>query len=463
MKELYPPAYRAAETRQVMDWIRAGQSGSIVGLRGAGKSYFLYSLCGQEVRQRHLGPRCDDFVFVLTDLLALTECTEWATCELVLDRLLDQARLLGQARPPAVEPEIAAEMAALHREATQARDLFTVERALERCVNALCKQPGRRVVLLLNEFDTVFQMLDLHLFRCLRAIFEAHKGQVSYVVVVSRELADLRSDLAGVDPFYRLVGRNTCYLGPLCEADARYMIEYEAAQRSAALSAEDIARVCELSGGHPATLKAILGLLWDVRRGGSLARLAATLDGEPAVQAECRKVWDGLTEGEQAALRALAAGAQADPGALQRLEYRGLVRADQSGVGLFSPLFAAFVRRQLPPPAGGVIVSHSPRVVQVAGQPVADLTELEFELLYYLYEHRDRVCTKDELIEHVYRQQYERMAGGVSDEALHALVSRLRAKIEPDREHPVYIITVRGEGYRFGERHGQERMLSGDD
>ena len=75
----------------------------------------------------------------------------------------------------------------------------------------------------------------------------------------------------------------------------------------------------------------------------------------------------------------------------------------------------------------------------------------EFELLCYLYEHRGRVCTKDELIENVYRQRYGRMAGGVSDEALHALVSRLRGKIEPERRRPRYVLTVRGEGYKFVE------------
>jgi len=34
--------------------------------------------------------------------------------------------------------------------------------------------------------------------------------------------------------------------------------------------------------------------------------------------------------------------------------------------------------------------------------------------------------------------------------ALQTLISRLRAKIEPDRS-PCYIVTVRGEGYKFVE------------
>jgi two-component system alkaline phosphatase synthesis response regulator PhoP len=43
------------------------------------------------------------------------------------------------------------------------------------------------------------------------------------------------------------------------------------------------------------------------------------------------------------------------------------------------------------------------------------------------------------------------MKGGVSDEALQTLISRLRDKVEPDRRRPQYIVTVRGAGYKFVE------------
>ena len=75
--------------------------------------------------------------------------------------------------------------------------------------------------------------------------------------------------------------------------------------------------------------------------------------------------------------------------------------------------------------------------------------DLEFEALYYLHEHRGEVCTKDDLIAYVYRQRYDRTMGEVSDEMLQTLISRLRAKIEPTPRRPRYLLTVRGEGYRF--------------
>jgi DNA-binding winged helix-turn-helix (wHTH) protein len=441
-RDRYTLNYRSAETRQVMGWIKAGQSGCLIGLRGVGKSNFLYFLINQNVRQRHLGAGQADF-FALVDVFALTECTEWAVCELMLHRLLSQLR------SSTVEPEIVEEMLALHREAVRTRDLFTVERALERCVDALCRRAGRRVVLLLSKFDAVFRTLDPSLFRCLRAIHDAHKGQISYVVSVVNHLDSLRDDLSGVDPFYRLVSRNVCSLGPFNKADASYMIEYETAQRSTTLSAEDTARLIEFSGGHAGLIKAMLSLLWDTRYGGELEELVSLLKDEPAVQAECRKVWGSLSESEQAGLCALASGAETDARVIRQLEYRGLIRQSKSTPLIFSPLFADFVRRQTPSPTDGTLIRRSPVLVQIEGRRVEDLTELEFEALCYLYERRGRVCTKDELIQNVYGQQYDRMKGGVSDEALQTLVSRLRDKIERDRKRPRYVLTVRGAGYKF--------------
>lgn len=444
-QDRYTLTYRAAEVRQVMDWIKAGQSGCLLGLRGAGKSNFMRFLLRQDVRRHYLGHGYADFILVPIDLLALTERTEWAVCELMLDRLL--ARLV----PLGIEPETIKEMASLHQDVIRVRDPLTARRAVERCVNVLCQRPTHRLVLFFDEFDALFQALDPFLFRSLRAIRDAHKDQVSYIVVVTDELACQRADLTEVEHFYRLVSRNVCGLGPYDESDARQMIGYLASRRSLELSAGDTARLIDLCGGHAGLLKTILSLLSSVRPRNSLEVIAPTLKDYPTVQAECRKVWDSLSKSEQAALRALSGGVRADPQTLLRLKSKGLVREGRSEASLFSPVFADFVRQQSSLPVQGVVISRIPHRVQIGGRCIDTLTELEFEMLCYLYEHRGQVCTKDGLIANVYRQQYDQMRGGVTDEALQTLIARLRAKIEPDSKRPLYIVTVRGEGYKFAE------------
>lgn len=445
-QDRYALTYRADEACRVMEWIKAGQSGCILGLRGAGKSNFLRFLLLEEVRRRYLGKSYADTLFILVNMLSLTERTEWAVYELILDRLMGQVHLGGVGRQ-AVE-----ELTSLHREVTRHRDPLIARRAVERCVSVLCEPSARHLVLFLDEFDAVFRELSPSLFRCLRAIRDDHKDQVSYITVTFGELPKLRDDAPEVEHFCRLVDRNVCYLGPYGKEDARQMIRYLASRRSVIVSEEDVARLFELSGGHAGLLKATLSLIWDRYRPGITTEIAKSLVDEPVIEAECHKIWKSLTENEQMALCALAREMPVDPDTFNHLKRRGLARQRDHKRTLFSSAFAGFVRLNGPPPVAGTIVSRSPRIVQIDGQMIEELSELEFEVLCYLYEHRGCVCTKQDLIEAIYRQQYDQADRSINDARLQQVVARLRAKIEPDSGHPIYILTVRREGYRFTDR-----------
>lgn len=435
----YTLTYRVVETRQVMNWLKAGQSGCLIGLHGVGASNFLAFLRREDVRQHYLGQDYADVTFVLIDLLALTEQTEAAVYHLLLDRLL------GQFDSAEVDTATLAEITRLEHQ-------FPVQRLIERSLDTLCRRPSQRIVLLFDEFDVIFQNLPPSLFRYLRAIRDSRKEQLSYIVTVGNDLASMRADLTEVEHFYRLVSRNVCGLGPYTEADAQQMIHHLAARRSIDLNESEITRLIELSGGHAGLIKSTLSQLWNNQEQ-NLVEIGPSLSDEPAIQTECWKVWVGLTEQEQAGLRTFLAGEQPDSTTFRQLKRKGLLRDSQPEIALFSPLFADFVRRQVRPFAENLIlISRSPRRVQFGERRIDTLTELEFEALSYLYEHRERVCTKDELIGHVYGQQYDRLSGGVSDAALQTLMARLRAKIEPDHNRLHYIVTVRGEGYKFAER-----------
>jgi DNA-binding winged helix-turn-helix (wHTH) protein len=439
--ERYTASYRSNETQQVMDWVKAGQCGCIIGLRGAGKSNFLHFIFREDVRLHYLGQEKDNYLFIPLDLLSLSEYSSWSVYELILHRLADQLHF-------GVENGIAKEIAELRQELDRTHDTLSAQRALERIVDILCQQPERRLIFFFDEFDEAFRSLAPQLFRNLRSLRDAHKEQLSYIVIAAKDLSCLRSDLAEVEHFYRLVSRNLCGLGPYDDSDARQMIRHLARQRSRALGQADMMRLIELSGGHAGLLKSFLGLLWNTIYAGNLGKLELAINQEPGVQRECQKIWDGLSEDEQVSLCSLTNEEQVDPQIVQHLKFRRILRGGDTPV-VFSPLFAAFIRAQAPPPSIGTYIIRSPRIVQLDGRRVETLTELEFEVLCYLYEQGGRLCTKNDLLENVYRQRYADMQGGVSDEALQALISRLREKIEPDRTHPRYVITIRGEGYRF--------------
>ena len=84
-----------------------------------------------------------------------------------------------------------------------------------------------------------------------------------------------------------------------------------------------------------------------------------------------------------------------------------------------------------------------------AGQELA-LTTAEFQLLDVFTSRPNRVLSRDLLVELL--KGFDRDA---FDRSMDNRVTRLRRKLEPDPAHPVYIRTVRGEGYLFNPQGGQ--------
>ncbi|WP_029687564.1 response regulator transcription factor [Thermoanaerobacter sp. A7A] len=79
---------------------------------------------------------------------------------------------------------------------------------------------------------------------------------------------------------------------------------------------------------------------------------------------------------------------------------------------------------------------------------VVNLTPNEFKILKFLIRNPNRVFTREELIEKVMGFDYEGY-----DRTIDAHIKNLRQKIEDDTKNPVYIKTVYGVGYKFGDRN----------
>jgi DNA-binding response OmpR family regulator len=83
--------------------------------------------------------------------------------------------------------------------------------------------------------------------------------------------------------------------------------------------------------------------------------------------------------------------------------------------------------------------------VWVEGQRTEPLTHQEFELVSYLYAHRNSIASKTEICLHIWPDRSVEKCTS----ALEKLISRTRAKIEPDQAKPRFLVTVRGRGYRL--------------
>ena len=71
------------------------------------------------------------------------------------------------------------------------------------------------------------------------------------------------------------------------------------------------------------------------------------------------------------------------------------------------------------------------------------ITSIEWKLLNYLIENKNRLVTKNEIFDNVWNDKF------TTDGTLNVHIRKIREAIEKDAQDPKYIITVWKEGYKF--------------
>jgi DNA-binding winged helix-turn-helix (wHTH) protein len=91
----------------------------------------------------------------------------------------------------------------------------------------------------------------------------------------------------------------------------------------------------------------------------------------------------------------------------------------------------------------GNVTADFRRMTVTVGDTPATLEPKAFEVLGFLIEHRDRLVTKDELLDTVWHDAF------VTPNALTRVVSQLRRAFGDEAQEPRYIQTIAKRGYRF--------------
>ena len=92
---------------------------------------------------------------------------------------------------------------------------------------------------------------------------------------------------------------------------------------------------------------------------------------------------------------------------------------------------------------GLLTVDFSTFIAASKNKPV-QMSHKEFELLHYLWDNRNTVVTRDDLLNKIWGYEESPTTRTVDN-----FIVRLRQKIEKDPERPHFIITVHGIGYKL--------------
>jgi len=215
------------------------------------------------------------------------------------------------------------------------------------------------------------------------------------------------------------------------DADERDILTYVLRHAGVAVAASgDHRRLLTKWEDHPADV--IL-----VAMGESGKIVETTMDVRAVTQVPLLLLCDVLPE--RALTEALHAGADV---VLTRPVSPQMVAAQLTSLLRRTNMVPAFVLPSLD--LGAIDLDPSTRTVTVEGLEPKRLTQLEFRLLYVLMTNRGQVLPTDVIVEKVWGY-----SGEGNRDLVRGLISRLRHKIEPNPEAPIYLETLSGVGYRL--------------
>ena len=448
----YPDDYRRREVQILLDWVRTGVSGAVVGGPGSGKSNLLGFICHRPDVWRTALPSHGDIFLIPLDLnnLPVNDLSN-------LYRAILRACYEVRAR---FEDDLCQLIVSLFHEHRDSTDPFVAQSALREWLLRLRKQE-KRVVLVVDRFDWFCQHASASMSDSLRGLRDSFKETLSFIAGTRHELRYF-ADWEALGELYELLDTFTCWIQPLEERHARQMIAQEVGGRQ--VDEHEVGCLLALSGGYPALLKTACHWLLLQPEPPPADAWVEGLRAFPAMACRLEGLWQSFTVSEQQALQSLlapnavpAANAQAATGrmeerrqrALSKLEAQGLLRRCDGAMQIRSELLAAHVGSSRYPVPGSLWLDTQSDSFYQGTAPLDNLSPLEESLLRYLLQHPQVRHTHTELIEAAWPE--DTLRAGVSTEALYQVVRGLRRKIEPRPSRPRYIVNWRGApegGYR---------------
>ncbi|MCA9995560.1 MAG: winged helix-turn-helix domain-containing protein [Anaerolineales bacterium] len=466
----YHSNFRLKEREIILRWIRAGASGSVVGLAGAGKSNLIGYLCREQDIEEIEGLDGRSVVLVPVDLNDVPD-NHIATFYRMILRSFHEVRWqFGGGLQ-----ETLSELYRQHRAVT---DPFVLQSVLRELLLHLDDQ-YMQVVLVLDRFDDFCKLAEQAMANTLKGLRDSFKDTLCFLVGMRQEAAYVSTN-DKLGELRELVDAHICWVGPMSENDTRHMLQQQAEQLGRGLEEEQVAELWRLTGGYPALVR-VASDWW--RLEGYLQEISVWEDilrHMPSLQHRLREIWDGIPPDEQNLLleiqriwlqtavvnmsneeicQSFAHLKQQQSYLFRTLATKGLCvcQPDQTW-HLFSALFADFVAANVERGYEEVCLDEETSEIYQGKRPLSDLSNLERSVLTFFLENPRVKLTKDELIMNAWPKEVVE-GENVSDESLYQVISALRRKIEPLRsKKPRYIVTWHGRGYQFfpnGQPNGE--------
>lgn len=424
---LYPGTSRFEEIEKIINFIKQGKSCQIVGLPGVGRSNLLGLLSyNKNVRAKHLGENAKWFHFVplnFSEIRKRSLADAWKFIFLNLSDSLRERKDTPLGRSGVNGEKFGQVVNNIFKETSSSNDELVLFSGLKKAMDFLCIEKELTVVFLFDNFEQYLPMLDSSFFTNLRVLRNRAKYRFSCVFSLGRPLEESIEPEIFSD-FYEFLAGNIVNLSLADLPGLDFRISYLKKVTGKKLDRKTLEQIIALTDGHGklTRLAAEAILSANVKSQMSNLKLTESLLEQKAVKTALFEIWQSLTPQEQ----------------------------KQAGKTVPIPLFEKFAATIQQSSNLTIAFDPSTNEIKKGDVVISDkLSALEFRLLKFLLENKDKICEKEEIINAVWKDT--KTQEGVTDQALDQIVYRLRKKIEDDPNNPVHIQTIKGRGLRFSD------------
>lgn len=443
-----PVDYRQKEMEILAEWILAGESGSVVGLAGCGRSNLLDFLSHRsEVLATYLPDDAGSVEVIPIDLNDLPANDSSTLYRLILRSFYWERERFGQ--------HIRDTISRLYQENRTSPDPFVSQSALYEVLFAF-KREESQVVLVLNRFDRFCQRTTPEMLNTLRSLRDRFKDTLCFIAGMRQEVAYL-PDREALGDMYELLD-STCWVGAMSDSDAQYVIQKATRTAKSPPTDEAYQKMQALTGNFPVLLKPIGN--WWLRTQLPINEWpeAEALATQHRFEYRLARLWSGLTQEEQFALSAVQtwqndkASGKKKPSTLKkeleelnkqhravlsRLVDKGVCNQTGAEWQIRGQLLAAYISRVGPYIRGGIRLDAKTESIYQGMTELKDLPPLEYNLLRFLMDHPYKPHPYSKLMNTIWGEERTR-------NELFLLVRSLRQKIELNLSDPRYLVNRKG-------------------
>lgn len=440
-----------------------GDSLTLIGVGSSGKSNVARHLARRDVREYHLGDAARGTAGVLVDFLHYTQADVVGMHSALVSALAEAA---ARTDAPASLAGCRSDLLILRRQTAEATTPNLSGPCVTDALRLVFSAGMRQIFFLLDDFDRALQTAPAAALLSLRGFRDTHKGMLSYVAVLRREMAYVRPNIQEYEDFYELVSKPVIAVGAYDANDAAFMMQVLAGGAQPLTPAHQD-RVLELSGGHPGLIRHVFGAAQAGKVDLDARDAAAQLADRADVIVECDRIWESLAEDERDAATALATRHALDnaEAGLARLMYKTLAKQQGGQKMLFSPVFREYAaalatedaadqpQENNPPARASMTFERETHSIVLDGRRIALEDDVGYRLVECLWGGRNRAVPHRDLMEIVLGPRGA--AGrfrGPPEERLHAYMQDLLRRVNvPNRQ---YIRANADGSYMFMETGG---------